>query len=120
MSYVVLAGFILGISAIIIHEEDIWKGFIILAVAPPAVAAISIASTFFLGLIIDSVGRLFRIDSKITTSLVLLATIKNYGLAGGLSLAFFGKQTELPATVSTIFMFIYSLVGLQRTKACVA
>lgn len=220
MSYVVLAGFILGIGAIIIHEENIWKGIIILAVVPPAVAiipfteylngnstysligttagylgaliimplivfkflgsssfdlarvpmitalliivplvisrillwkriaekiepikgtitnwsffvvfytivglnqdifvgqplrlvpvaAIAIASTFFLGLIIDSVGRLFRIDSKITTSLVLLGTLKNYGLAGGLALALFGKQTALPATVSTIFMFIY-------------
>ena len=71
------------------------------------VAAISVASMFFLGLIIDSVGRLFRLDAKITTSLVLLGTIKNYGLAGGLSLALFGKQTALPATVSTIFMFIY-------------
>ncbi|MCJ7774491.1 MAG: hypothetical protein MUP22_15310 [Desulfobacterales bacterium] len=220
MSYVVLAGFILGIGAIIIHEENIWKGIIILAVVPPAVAiipfteylngnstysligttagylgaliimplivfkflgsssfdlarvpmitalliivplvisrillwkriaekiepikgtitnwsffvvfysivglnqdifvgqplrlvpvaAIAIASTFFLGLVIDLVGRLFRIDSKITTSLVLLGTLKNYGLAGGLALALFGKQTALPATVSTIFMFIY-------------
>ena len=220
MSYVVLAGFILGISAIIIHEEDIWKGFIILAVAPPAVAiipftedlngnsrysligtmaaylgaliimplivlkflgpssfdlnrvpmitvlliilplvisrillwkgmaeqlepikgtiinwsffivfytivglnqdifvgqplrlapvaAIAIASTFLLGLIIYLVGLIFRIDPRITTSLVLLGTIKNYGLAGGLALALFGKQTALPATVSAIFMFIY-------------
>jgi len=231
MSYVVLAGFILGMSAIIIHEEDIWKGFIILAVVPPAVAiipfteylngnstysligtmaaylgaliimplivfeflgsssfdlarvpmitalliivplvisrillwkriaeqidpikgtitnwsfflvfytivglnqdifvgqplrlvpvaAIAIASTFFLGLIIDSVGRLFRIDSKIITSLVLLGTIKNYGLAGGLALALFGKQTALPATVSTIFMFIYIVwLGFKVRKS---
>lgn len=220
MSYVVLTGFILGISAIIIHEEEIWKGIIILAVAPPAVAiipfteylngnsrysligtmaaylgaliimpliilgflgpssfdlnrvpvitvlliilplvvsrvllwkgmaeqlepikgtiinwsffivfytivglnqdiffrqplrlapvaAIAIASTFLLGLIIYLVGLIFRIDSRITTSLVLLGTIKNYGLAGGLALALFGKQTALPATVSAIFMFIY-------------
>ena len=220
MSYVVLAGFILGIGAIIIHEENLWKGIIILAVVPPAVAiipfteflngnstysligttagylgaliimplvffkllwsnsfdlgrvpiitalliivpfvisrilvrkkiagkiepikgtiinwsffvvfysivglnqdifvrqplslvpvaAIAIASTFLLGLIIDSVGRLFRIDSKILTSLVLLGTLKNYGLAGGLALALFSKQTALPATVSAIFMFIY-------------
>ena len=231
MSYVVLAGFILGMSAIIIHEEDIWKRFIILAVVPPAVAiipfteylngnstysligtmaaylgaliimplivfeflgsssfdlarvpmitalliivplvisrillwkriaeqidpikgtitnwsfflvfytivglnqdifvgqplrlvpvaAIAIASTFFLGLIIDSVGRLFRIDSKIITSLVLLGTIKNYGLAGGLALALFGKQTALPATVSTIFMFIYIVwLGFKVRKS---
>lgn len=220
MSYVVLAGFILGMSAIIINEEDIWKGFIVLAIVPPAVAvipfteflkgnstyslvgiigaylgaliimplivfgvlgsssfdlgrlsiitilliiaplvisrlllwkgideqlesikgtitnwcffvvsytivglnqdvfirqplslvpvaAIAIASTFFLGLVIECVGKLFRIDPKITTSLVLLGTIKNYGLAGGIALALFSKQTALPATVSTIFMFVY-------------
>jgi len=71
------------------------------------VALIAIASTFLLGMIIDSAGRLFKIDKKITTSLVLLGTLKNYGLAGGLALALFGKQTALPATVSTIFMFIY-------------
>jgi BASS family bile acid:Na+ symporter len=220
MSYVVLAGFILGMSAIIINEEDIWKGFIVLAIVPPAVAvipfteflkgnityslvgiigaylgaliimplivfkflgsssfdlgrlsiitilliiaplvisrlllwkgideqlesikgtitnwcffvvsytivglnqdvfirqplslvpvaAIAIASTFFLGLVIECVGKVFRIDPKITTSLVLLGTIKNYGLAGGIALALFSKQTALPATVSTIFMFVY-------------
>ncbi|MBK5099869.1 MAG: hypothetical protein JJE15_02610 [Desulfobacteraceae bacterium] len=220
MSYGVLAGFILGMSAIIINEEEIWKGFVILAVVPPAVAvipftellkgnrtyslvgiigaylgaliimplillkslgstsfylerlsiialvlivapliisrillwknvdrelepikgvitnwcffvvvytivglnqdifirqpltlapvaAIAILSTFFLGLIIELIGRLFRIDPKITTSLVLLGTIKNYGLAGGIALALFSKHTALPATVSTIFMFVY-------------
>jgi len=220
MNYVVLASFILGISAIIIHDENLWKGIIILAVVPPAVAiipfseylngnstysfigtaagylgaliimpliifrllgsssfdlsrlpmimvllvivpllisrfliwkrmaekiepvkgtitnwsffvvfysivglnqdiflnqplrlvpvaVIAIASTFILGLLIDSVGKLFRIDSKITTSLVLLGTLKNYGLAGGLALTLFDRQTALPATVSTIFMFIY-------------
>lgn len=220
MSYGVLAGFILGMSAIIINEEEIWRGFVILAVVPPAVAvipftnllngnstyslvgiigaylgaliimplillkslgstsfylerlsiialllivapliisrillwksvdrelepikgvitnwcffvvvytivglnqdifirqpltlapvaAIAILSTFFLGLIIELIGRLFRIDPKITTSLVLLGTIKNYGLAGGIALALFSKHTALPATVSTIFMFVY-------------
>jgi BASS family bile acid:Na+ symporter len=71
------------------------------------VAAIAIASTFLLGLVIDGVGRLFRVDAKIMKSLVLLGTIKNYGLAGGLAIAFFSKQTALPSTVSTIFMFVY-------------
>jgi BASS family bile acid:Na+ symporter len=63
------------------------------------------------------VGRLFRIDPKITTSLVLLGTIKNYGLAAGLALALFGKQTALPATVSTIFMFVYIMwLGLKARR----
>ena len=82
------------------------------------VALIAIASTFLLGMIIDSAGRLFKIDKKITTSLVLLGTLKNYGLAGGLALALFGKQTALPATVSTIFMFIYIIwLGFKVRRA---
>ncbi len=40
-------------------------------------------------------------------SLVLLGTIKNYGLASGLAIAFFNKQTALPAAVSSIFMFVH-------------
>jgi BASS family bile acid:Na+ symporter len=220
MNYGVLAGFILGTSALIIREEDIWSGFIILASVPPAVAVIpfteyldgnsnyslfgiigahlgamiiiplivlrflgttsldlgrvpiitlllivvplmlsrllirkslaekiepmkgtitnwsffvvfytiiglnhdilvqqpirlapvaviAVASTFLLGLIIEWVGRLFRVDEKIVTSLVLLGTIKNYGLAGGLALFLFSKQTAIPATVSTVFMFVH-------------
>ena len=40
MNYVVLGGFILGMSALFIQEESLWKGFIILAAVPPAVAVI--------------------------------------------------------------------------------
>jgi BASS family bile acid:Na+ symporter len=222
MNYVVLGSFILGISALVIYEDAIWKGFVLLAVVPPAVAiipfsdllggnstysivgiigayfgaliimplmlftflgfrffdpgsvsvltifliivplvisrillwkkldkqlkavkgaitnwcffivtyttvglnhtvflrepltlapviGIAIASTFFLGLIIGWVGKFFRIDAKITTSLVLLGTFKNYGLAAGIALALFSEQTALPATVSTIFMFVYMI-----------
>jgi BASS family bile acid:Na+ symporter len=79
------------------------------------VAFIAIASTFLLGLVIEWIGRIFRADPKITTSLVLLGTLKNYGLAGGISLALFSKQTALPATVSTIFMIVYVIwLGLKR------
>ena len=71
------------------------------------VAAIAVGSMFVLGLIIEWVGRLFRINSQTTVSLVLLGTIKNYGLAGGIALALFSRESALPATVSTIFMFVY-------------
>ena len=79
------------------------------------VVAIAISSTFLLGWIIESVGHLFHIDSKMLSSLVLLGTLKNYGLAAGLSLALFSKQTALPATVSTIFLIIYIIwLGLKK------
>jgi len=68
---------------------------------------IAIASTFLLGWGIEKVGTLFHVPQKILTSLVLLGTLKNYGLAGGLALALFSKKTSVPATVSAIFMIVY-------------
>ena len=35
MSYVVLGGVILGLSKLIIHDEALWTGFVILAAVPP-------------------------------------------------------------------------------------
>jgi len=40
MSYAVLGGFILGMSALFIHDKELWNGFIVLAIMPPAVAVI--------------------------------------------------------------------------------
>jgi BASS family bile acid:Na+ symporter len=71
------------------------------------VAFISVASTFLLGWGIEGVGKVFRLQPKILTSLLLLGTLKNYGLAGGLALALFSKKTAAPATVSAVFMIVY-------------
>jgi len=231
MSYAVLGGFILGMSALFIHDKELWNGFIVLAIMPPAVAvipftdllkgnnafslagtmggylgamvilplvlynflessrfvlerlsiaaivliiiplivsrilrwrkidkdlekikgaitnwsffvvvysivglnqdifthqpmkllpvaAIAVGSMFALGLIIEWVGKLFRIDPQTTMSLVLLGTIKNYGLAAGIALSLFSKESALPATVSTIFMFIYVIwIGFKQRWA---
>jgi BASS family bile acid:Na+ symporter len=79
------------------------------------VALIALASTFFLGWVIEKLGGLLRIDPKTLTSLVLLGTLKNYGLAGGLALAFFSERTAIPATVSVIFMIVYIVwLGWKR------
>ena len=72
-------------------------------------AVIALITTFLLGWTIEGMGRLLRMDSTTVTSLVLLGTIKNYGLAGGLALTLFSKDTAVPATVSTIFMTVYIL-----------
>ena len=78
------------------------------------VAVIATASTFLLGWAIKGIGRVFRIQPGTVTSLILLGTIKNYGLAGGLSLALFSSDTAVPATVSTIFMTVYIIwLGFQ-------
>ena len=71
------------------------------------VIIIALASTFILGWGIEKVGILLHLPEKVLTSLVLLGTLKNYGLAGGLALALFSKKTSVPATVSAVFMIVY-------------
>ena len=84
-----------------------------LSLAP--VAIIALATTFLLGGVIERVARLFRIDPSTITSVVLLGTLKNYALAGGLALALFSQQTAVPATVSTVFMIVYIIwLGLKK------
>ena len=84
-----------------------------LSLIPPAL--IAIASTFILGWVIEGVGKACRIPRKTLVGLVLLGTLKNYGLAGGLALTLFSRKTALPATVSAIFMITY-IVYLQFKK----
>ncbi len=75
------------------------------ALAP--VAIIALVSTFLLGWLIEKVGRWKGLDRATLTSLVLLGTLKNYGIAGGLALTLFSRKTALPATVSSVFMIVY-------------
>jgi BASS family bile acid:Na+ symporter len=71
------------------------------------VAALALASTFLLGLLIEWIGTLLRISTEKLTSLCLLGTLKNYALAAGLALSLFSKETALPAAVFMIFMMTY-------------
>jgi len=83
------------------------------------VVVIALASTFLLGWGIEKIGALFHFPQKVLTSLVLLGTLKNYGLAGGLALALFSKRTSVPATVSSVFMIAYIIwleLKLRRNR----
>jgi BASS family bile acid:Na+ symporter len=87
-----------------------------LSLAP--VALIAVASTFLLGALIQGVGKLLNLDPATVVSLVLLGTLKNYALAGGLALTLFDRHTALPATVSTVFMIVYIIwLGFQKSRA---
>jgi bile acid:Na+ symporter, BASS family len=71
------------------------------------VVVIALLSTFLLGALIDKAGGWLNIDPPTITSLVLLGTLKNYGVAGGLALALFNNRTAMPAAVSSVFMIVY-------------
>jgi bile acid:Na+ symporter, BASS family len=68
---------------------------------------IAVCCTFLWGEVIERFCRWRGLSQPLTVSLILLSTMKNYGLAGGLALTLFSKQTSVPAAVSTVFMIIY-------------
>jgi BASS family bile acid:Na+ symporter len=71
------------------------------------VASIAFISMFILGFLIDWISGLFHIPRETRTSLVLLGTLKNQGLAGGLALTLFSPEAALPAAVATMIMIVY-------------
>jgi predicted Na+-dependent transporter len=78
------------------------------------VAIVSLISMFLLGFLIDWISGLFHhLPKETRTSLVLLGTLKNQGMASGLALTLFGQEEAIPATVSTMIM----IVGFQKTAA---
>jgi BASS family bile acid:Na+ symporter len=71
------------------------------------VAVVAILTTFVLGWVIEKIGDFFHYEKAKLTSFVLLATFKNYGLAGALALVFFNPQTAVPATVTSAVGILY-------------
>jgi BASS family bile acid:Na+ symporter len=105
-------GFFVVVYTIVGLNHDVFL-YHSLTLLPVAVVAVS--STFLLGLVIDWVGIRLGVETGKRISLVLLGTLKNYGVAGGIALTLFDKQTALPATVSTVFMIVYVIwLNLKR------
>lgn len=70
-------------------------------------AALTVTTTYLLGTAIERGGRLLEIDPSRVTSMILLATSKNAGLAAGLALTLFNRETAVPSTIQTISMLTY-------------
>ncbi|GAB4262276.1 MAG: hypothetical protein Kow0092_12480 [Deferrisomatales bacterium] len=69
--------------------------------------AVAAGSTFGLGAGLLALGRRRGWGTPRTVSVVLLGTLKNYGLAAGLALALFPQRTALPAVVAGTVMIPY-------------
>lgn len=79
------------------------------------VAIIAVLSMFLLGWLIERVARLAKLSDEVTTSLTLLGTLKNYGIAGGIALTLFSKEAAMPSTVSAVIMILY-VIWLEYRK----
>jgi BASS family bile acid:Na+ symporter len=96
--------FFVVIYTLIALNRDLILGQTILLLP---IASVAIITMFVLGFLIDWVSNLFHIPKETRTSLVLLGTLKNQGLAGGLALTLFSQEAALPSAISTIVMIVY-------------
>ena len=71
------------------------------------VAFIAVIGIFLIALAIEKIGELFHVAEKKITSLLLLGTMKNYGLSGGIALIIFSREAALPSLVFATITFFY-------------
>jgi len=60
-------------------------------------------------------GQAHGLSDEVIISLVLLGTLKNYGIAGGIALALFSREAAMPSTISAVVMILY-IVWLEYRK----
>ena len=71
------------------------------------IASIALVSTFFFAFTIRKIGIYFHSHENKITSFLLLGTMKDCGLAGGIALILFNQEVAIPSLIFAIFTFIY-------------
>lgn len=71
------------------------------------IVIIAVAASFALGYIIELVTRALHVNREASISMVLLGSLKNYGLASGILLTLFGERAAIPASVCTVFGILH-------------
>jgi len=137
MSYVILAGVILCLSALLIKDKNLWIGFVLIAAVPPAVAVIpftailegnvsytlsgTVASYLAALLIMPLVfwifiGTAFEDPYKLLKIMLLLIVLP---LILSRLILYFNWQDKLssvrgPLTDWGFFIVLYSMIGVNR------
>lgn len=71
----------------------------------PIIAAVILPATYFA---IKNIGRAINATESKITSAILLGTLKNYGLAGGIAILLFPPQAAFAALAFAVVNFIYT------------
>lgn len=137
MSYVILAGALLCLSALLIKDKNLWIGFVLIAAVPPAVAVIpftailegnvsytlsgTVASYLAALLIMPLVfwlfiGTAFEDPNKLLKIMLLLIVLP---LILSRVILYFNWQDKLssvrgPLTDWGFFIVLYSMIGINR------
>jgi BASS family bile acid:Na+ symporter len=68
---------------------------------------IGVVISFVLGFSIDLSTRALHINRETSISMILMGTLKNYGLASGIILTLFGERAAIPASICVVFGILY-------------
>lgn len=91
--------FIVTFTAIALNREAFLSDFGALA----KMTFIAIIVSFVLGYAIKAIASGMRVRQDTSVSLVLMGTMKNYGLASGILLTLFSERSAIPASVLMVF-----------------
>lgn len=79
------------------------------------IACIAFASTFVFYFLIRKIGLYFHGQENKVNFFILLGTMKDCGLAGGIALTLFNQEVAVPAFIFAVFTFVY--INWLRYKA---
>lgn len=105
-------GFFIVIFTVVGLNRDVFLGE---PVVLGLTAAVSVASTFLLGYLIEFTLKKLGVNEATRVSLMLMGTMKNGGLAAGITLALFSERASVPMAVITPFSILY-LVSLSLRR----
>jgi BASS family bile acid:Na+ symporter len=71
------------------------------------ISSIALVSTFIFAFAIRKIGLYFHRKENKITSFLLMGTMKDCGLAGGIALILFNREAAFPSLIFAIFTFIY-------------
>lgn len=84
------------------------------------ICAIAFITTFVLGYLIELVCKAAGVHRDIAISAILMGTLKNYALAGGISLSLFSERSTIPSSICVMFgvlMIVWLGFHLKKYKS---
>ena len=91
--------FLVTFTAVGLNRQAFLSEFGVLA----KMALIAIVVSFVLGYAIKAIAHAMQVKPKTSVSLVLMGTMKNYGLASGILLTLFNERSAIPASILMVF-----------------
>lgn len=79
-------------------------------------ALLAFGTVFLPTIILVFIGRFYAVSKATLSSLLLLGTMKNYGLAGGIAIYIFNHEAAVPALVFSVFMFLNTIWLKMRAR----